>query len=165
MDKTEMIRNLINNTGLNLKAFSQKANLPYSTLRSMLERGIENASVNNVIKVCSVLNISVESLYEMAEDTENNLSKEESTLLENYNKLNNLGKSEANKRISELTEINKYINSKENNVTELITATNQKIEDKPHLMPKASHDKEGNFTAQEYKHDDDIMNNDDFWNK
>jgi transcriptional regulator with XRE-family HTH domain len=93
------------------------------------------------------------------------LSKEEETLLSNFNNLNNLGKKEAIKRVSELTEINKYINSTENNVTELITANKQKFDDKPHLMPIASHDKEGNFTDEEYKHDDDIMNNDDLWNK
>lgn len=41
----------------------------------------------------------------------NNLSKEETTLLKNYNKLNDLGKSEANKRVAELTEINRYLNT------------------------------------------------------
>lgn len=68
-------------------------------------------------------------------------------------------------------ELNKVAKSKnkisnlKDNVTELIPAINQKFEDKPHLMPIASHDKEGNFTTEEYKHDDDIMNDDDFWNK
>lgn len=89
------------------------------------------------------------------------LSKEEQTLLSNFNNLNDIGKKEAIKRVSELTEINKYIDSKENNVIDLIKAT--KEED--YLMPIASHDKHGNFTDEEYKHDDDIMNNDDFWNK
>lgn len=37
------------------------------------------------------------------------LSQEETILLENFNKLNCLGKKEAIKRVSELTEINKYI--------------------------------------------------------
>lgn len=36
------------------------------------------------------------------------ITKEELTLLNNYNKLNDLGKREANKRVSELTEISKY---------------------------------------------------------
>ena len=66
--KTELIKNLINATGLSVKAFSEKADLPYSTLRSMLERGIGNASVNNVIKVCKTLGIKVEQLEEMAEN-------------------------------------------------------------------------------------------------
>ena len=36
------------------------------------------------------------------------VTKEEKKLFDNYNKLNDLGKKEANKRISELTEIPKY---------------------------------------------------------
>ncbi|WP_017416801.1 helix-turn-helix domain-containing protein [Clostridium tunisiense] len=67
MDRTELIKILIENTGLNLKAFAQKSDLPYSTLRSMLERGIGNASVNNVLKICKTLGITIEELEEMAE--------------------------------------------------------------------------------------------------
>jgi len=85
-------------------------------------------------------------------------------LMQSFNMLNEIGKDEALKRVAELTMIPTYTEVK-NNVTELIPATKQKFEDKSHLMPIASHDKEGNFTAEEYKHDDDIMNNDDFWNK
>ncbi|CAG9703670.1 helix-turn-helix domain-containing protein [Clostridium neonatale] len=40
----------------------------------------------------------------------------------------------------------------------------QYFKEKPHLIPKASHDKEGNFTEEDYKHDDDLMMNDDLWN-
>lgn len=36
-------------------------------------------------------------------------------------------------------------------------------EGKEYLMPKASHDKDGNFTEEEYKHDDDLMNDEDLW--
>lgn len=36
------------------------------------------------------------------------ITKEELTLLNNYNQLNDIGKKEANKRVSELTEIPKY---------------------------------------------------------
>lgn len=67
-------------------------------------------------------------------------------ILENLQKLNDLGKKEAIKRISELTEINKY------------------IYDKSNLEPFAAHHKEGNFTSEDYKNDLDIMNNDDLWN-
>lgn len=41
----------------------------------------------------------------------------------------------------------------------------QYFKENPHLMPIASHDKDGSFTEEDYKHDDDIMNDDDFWNK
>lgn len=77
MTKTEIIRNLIDKTGLNIKAFSKEADIPYSTLRSMLDRGVENASVNNVIKVCQTLGITIEELYKMSDDESVRLDKEE----------------------------------------------------------------------------------------
>lgn len=40
----------------------------------------------------------------------------------------------------------------------------QFFKEHPHLMPIASHDRKGTFSEEDYKHDDDIMTNDDFWN-
>ena len=151
MNKTDIIKSLINKTGLNMKAFSQKAGLPYSTLRSMLERGVENASVNNVIKVCSTLNITIEELYEMEEESSNSISKEEKILLENFKKLNDQGKKEANKRVAELTEINKYtdiISTTNNNVIELKAKQDDEI-----FIPYKSLDEAGKTIAA---HDDDL---------
>ena len=108
MNKTELIRQLINDSRLNLKAFAKKADIPYTTLRSMLERGIENASVNNVIKICKALNISIEYLYDM--EKTDTLSYEETELLRFFNTLNDIGKKEAVKRVAELTQINSYSN-------------------------------------------------------
>lgn len=31
-------------------------------------------------------------------------------------------------------------------------------------MPSAAHAKKGDFSEEDYKHDMDIMNDDDFWN-
>ncbi|MGD6872980.1 helix-turn-helix domain-containing protein [Sutcliffiella horikoshii] len=70
MDKrTEILEQLIKETGLSKKAFAESINLPPTTLRSMLDRGIGNASVDNVIKVCKGLNISTDILEQMAEGT------------------------------------------------------------------------------------------------
>lgn len=107
---------------------------------------------------------ALESIQNESIINSSNLSQKELLLLENYNKLNDLGKDEASKRVAELAMIPTYIETKDN-VTELITATRTKFDEKPHLMPKASHDKKGTFTAEEYRHDDDIMNDYDFWNK
>ncbi len=70
-----------------------------------------------------LLGLEKEETYSFNETK--NLSKDEEILLSNFNKLNDLGKKEANKRVAELTEINKYI--KENNTFELITATKYEI--------------------------------------
>lgn len=71
MDKrVEIIKKLIDKTGMNQKQFAEKADVPYTTLRSMLERGIGRASVDNVIKVCHALGITVDELQRMSEDDE-----------------------------------------------------------------------------------------------
>ncbi|MCO7176150.1 helix-turn-helix domain-containing protein [Sporolactobacillus kofuensis] len=64
--RTELIRKMIKEQEPNMKAFAEKIDIPYTTLHSMLERGIGNASVDNVIKVCKGLGITTEELERMA---------------------------------------------------------------------------------------------------
>lgn len=66
MDKARVLRKLIEQTGLKLKAFAEKAGIPYTTLYSILERGVGKASVDNVIKICKALGISVEEMERLA---------------------------------------------------------------------------------------------------
>lgn len=78
------------------------------------------------------------------------LSKDEVTMINNYKKLNSLGKEEANKRVSELTMIPTYTEIK-NNVTELIPIT--KTDKKEIFIPYNSLDEAGTTIAA---HDDDL---------
>jgi predicted transcriptional regulator len=66
MQKAKIIKELIEKTGLNLKAFAEKAGMPYTTLYSILERGVGKASVDNVIKICKALGITIEDLENLA---------------------------------------------------------------------------------------------------
>lgn len=92
-----------------------------------------------------------------------NISSEEVILLKSFNSLNDIGKKEAIKRVEELTCLSRYVDN--NNVVNLPKREKQIWEEpgKEHLMPIASHDKDGEFTEEDYKHDDDIMNDDDLW--
>ena len=59
-----------------------------------------------------------------------------------------------------------YYKKEENNkVVELPTKKKFIWEEtgKEHLMPIASHDRNGEFTEEDYKHDEDLMKDDDFW--
>lgn len=100
----------------------------------------------------------------------------ENKLLNSFNKLNEDGKDEAIKRVDELTELSKYKKEEDNKVVELpkeddeftkVLEARKRVEEyfkeNPHLMPIASHDKDGDFTEEDYKHDEDIMKNDDLW--
>lgn len=42
--------------------FTTVAGIPYGTFDSILKRGIKNATVDNIIKICSTLNISADAL-------------------------------------------------------------------------------------------------------
>ncbi|MGN7309882.1 hypothetical protein ACTHQ4_02180 [Alkalicoccobacillus gibsonii] len=65
--RAEIIKDLIKHSEhANQKAFAAYIDIPYTTLRSMLQRGIGNASVDNVIKVCQGLGITTDQLQQMA---------------------------------------------------------------------------------------------------
>ena len=71
------------------------------------------------------------------EDRFYTLSKEETTLLENYNKLNNLGKDKLIEYSNDLTETPKYIeNTINNNTNDLITATKVEYRNSCDNIPK-----------------------------
>lgn len=91
------------------------------------------------------------------------LSENEILLLKNFNMLNESGKSKLIEYSNDLIETPKYL--EDSNVIEMPKKTKQIWEEpgKEHLMPIASHDRDGNFTEEEYYYDDDLMNNDDLW--
>lgn len=45
-----------------VRAFTQAINVPYSTIDTMLKKGIGGTSVQTVLKVCSALDIDIESI-------------------------------------------------------------------------------------------------------
>ncbi len=62
MNKEKYIKSLMEKKSGSVKAFSEDIELPYTTVRSILERGIMNAKVENVIKICKGLNIKTEDV-------------------------------------------------------------------------------------------------------
>lgn len=93
---------------------------------SKWENGKAEPSLANARILTKYFNVTLDYLLGLEKDESynfNKLSKEETTLLENYNKLNALGKKEANKRVAELTEINRYLDT----TTTEITATKDNV--------------------------------------
>lgn len=70
MHRAEVVKRLISETGLSTRAFAEKAGLPYTTLRSMLNRGLGGAAVDNVLKVTKTLGITVEELERLSRQGE-----------------------------------------------------------------------------------------------
>lgn len=70
MRKEEYVKNLIARKGESTKAFAESVGLPYTTLLSMLSRGLGGASLSNVQKLCSGLSITVNDLLSVEDDGE-----------------------------------------------------------------------------------------------
>ncbi len=62
MKVEDRLKNVILNKYKSLREFSIEYDIPYTTLKSMLDRGIGNSSVTNVIKLCKSLGISADAL-------------------------------------------------------------------------------------------------------
>ncbi|MET3558650.1 phage repressor protein C with HTH and peptisase S24 domain [Streptococcus rupicaprae] len=78
----EDLKQLILSRYSSVKSFAEDNDMPYSTVRSILERGIMNANVENAIKICSALGIRPE-IFSPLLDT----NKENPQILSIYNKL------------------------------------------------------------------------------
>ena len=68
MTKEDYVKALIKSAGHTMKSFAQSIDLPYTTLLGMLTRGLDGASVHNVIRVCQALDITVEDLERVESD-------------------------------------------------------------------------------------------------
>lgn len=95
---------------------------------SKWENNKAEPSLSNARYLSDYFNVTLDCILGL-EEYETPLTTDENNLLKNYNKLNDLGKQEANKRIEELTEINRYLA-----VDEMLATKD--IE----LMPIAAHD-------------------------
>lgn len=68
MTREEHVKNLILSRNQSVKGFANTIGLPYTTLLGMLKNGLGRAAVDNVIKVCRGLGITVDDLLSIEED-------------------------------------------------------------------------------------------------
>lgn len=58
MNREQKLRNLILDQYQSLRKFAMEADIPYSTLMTLLARDVGGASFDNVVKICRVLKIN-----------------------------------------------------------------------------------------------------------
>lgn len=66
MERAKIISTLIEEKGLSRRQFAESIGLPPTTLQSIIKRGVGKASIDNIIKVCKGLGITVDELEQMA---------------------------------------------------------------------------------------------------
>lgn len=77
----EKIKELIIEKYGSVRQFALKIDVPYTTIDSILKRGIDNSNVSNVIKMCKALGISVDKSIE-ANELISNLNFDNATLID-----------------------------------------------------------------------------------
>ena len=58
----EKLREYILTYYKSIREFTQKAEIPYSTMDGVLKRGIANSSISSILKICNALGISADEL-------------------------------------------------------------------------------------------------------
>lgn len=65
MTRESFIQQLISEQKMTVKGFARSIGMPYTTLLGMLKNGLGKTAVDNVIKVCKGLDITVEGLINL----------------------------------------------------------------------------------------------------
>ena len=114
MDRIKVIKKIMNDKNLKVSDISKKSGLPYTSVKSILDRGIGKASYVNIRKICEAIGITADKLEDMVKENtihELQLSKEDSELLSKYHLLDPRGQSHVNTVLD--WELERTIHSKE----------------------------------------------------
>lgn len=111
MTREEILKKEILEQYSSVRKFCIKAEIPYSTLSTALDRGIDNMSFSTVLKMCTMLSINPIDFSSM--DNPNNISEKflGNALLGSYLRLNKEGRKRALEYIDDLGHISKYLAS------------------------------------------------------
>lgn len=167
MNIGERIKSRRKELGLSVDYIAENLDKNRATIYRYESRDIENLPVTILEPLAKLLQTTPEYLMgweeSVAEPTNssNLFSSEELNLIDDFRKLNIVGRKKVTAYTNDLIDSGKYEKSEP-------IPINKKKEiweepGKEYLMPRASHDKEGEFSEEDIKHDDEIMTNDEFW--
>lgn len=163
MDFYQVLLEIMEEKSFSIPDVARATGLSDSTIRSIISRKTKKVSLDVAFKMYKGLGVSLERLNgeEIKNSSkDNNLSKEEKTLLENYNKLNSKGKEKLIDYSDDLVTNNKYmcetadeISATLDNVTEVDFNSNNKKDNEEVFVPYTSLDQ---FEYCNASHDDDL---------
>lgn len=143
------IRELREDNRLTLLELSKKLGVSESTVQRYESGNIKNLKYKTMVDLANIFNCNPAYLMGWSDSFSGELPPElrpdESDLLDNYNTLNTTGKHKAQEYVSDLTENRKYTNAS------------------PEPLLYAAHERTDiEVTDEMRKHDNDIMNDEDF---
>lgn len=108
MDKAEILKNEILGQYRSLRQFALEMNIPYSTLVTALERGIEGMAYGTVIRMCDKLSLNPVDFSSLERDASLGAALLENRVMQNYLKLNQDGRDKILELMEDFVQIDKY---------------------------------------------------------
>ena len=108
MTKAEVLKKEILGQYSSVRQFALEMNIPYSTLVTALERGIEGMAYGTVIKMCDKLSLNPVDFSSLERDATLGAQLLENRVMQNYVKLNQTGRDKVLELMDDFVQIDKY---------------------------------------------------------
>ena len=108
MTKAEILKKEILRQYRSVRQFAMEMNIPYSTLVTALERGIEGMAYGTVIRMCDKLSLNPVDFSSLERDTSLGAQLLENRVMQYYVKLNQEGRDKVLGIMEDYSEISKY---------------------------------------------------------
>lgn len=108
MTKTEILKKEILGQYRSVRQFAMVMGIPYSTLVTALERGIEGMAYGTVIRICDKLNLNPVDFSPLEKDASLAAVLMENRVMQYYVKLNQDGKDKILDLMDDFVQIEKY---------------------------------------------------------
>ncbi len=108
MTKAEILKQEILRQYRSVRQFAMEMDIPYSTLVTALERGIEGMAYGTVIKMCDKLNLNPVDFSSLEKDTALGAQLIENRVMQYYLKLNQNGRDKVLELMDDFVQIDKY---------------------------------------------------------
>lgn len=108
MTKAEILKQEILKQYRSVRQFAIEMEIPYSTLVTALERGIEGMAYGTVIKMCDKLSLNPVDFTSLETDASLGAQLLENRVMQYYMKLNPLGRDRILELMDDLVQIEKY---------------------------------------------------------
>ena len=107
MTKAEILKKEILRQYRSVRQFAMEMNIPYSTLVTALERGIEGMAYGTVIKMCDKLSLNPVDFSSLERDASLGAQLLENRVMQNYVKLNQTGRDKILELMDDFVQIDK----------------------------------------------------------
>ena len=108
MTKAEILKKEILKQYRSVRQFAMEMNIPYSTLVTALERGIEGMAYGTVIKMCEKLGLNPVDFSSLERDASLGAQLLENRVMQYYVKLNQSGRDRILELMEDFVQIDKY---------------------------------------------------------